>query len=90
MDAKMDLAISMAIARASMTVRKILPRRSGNLADNAFRVKETKDGWEIYIDDLIAPYANYPNVKKKLEAMMPIIINRFVQDIAAAVNGSVV
>ena len=65
MDAKMDLAISMAIARASMSVRKILPRRSGNLADKAFRVKETRDGWEIYIDDLIAPYANYPNVKKE-------------------------
>jgi len=45
-----------------------LPSDSGNMKNNAYKIKRTKTGWDIYIDDSVAPYAKWleenPNKKQ--------------------------
>ena len=89
MDAKLEMAVKMAVIRSKRTLKTLLPRDTGNLQDNAFIVRYTPGGLEIYIDELIAPYAKYPHIKRKIDAVWPIIVKRFAQDIATAINGQV-
>ena len=88
-DTKMQFAIQAAATRARASLKKLLPRQSGNLQDNSFKVRDTSDGVELYIDEMIAPYAKYPHVKKKIDAVWPIIVRRFAEDIAMAVHGRI-
>jgi len=80
-------------------VKAMLPRDTGNLQDNAFKVRIAEDGvYEIYIDYLIAPYAGPGPYKKKdgtmsapgnsrvyeiIEATWPLIKMRFEERMAA-------
>lgn len=40
-------------------LQKQLPYKTGNLAYNALKIKKTSKGYDIIIDQSIAPYASY-------------------------------
>jgi len=89
MDTRLEQAVQAAAIRSKSTIKNLLPRKTGNLQDNAFKIKYVRDGIELYIDETIAPYVKYPNVKRIIDEVWPIILNRFAQDIAVAINGRV-
>ena len=67
-----------AAEKAKNYVKPMLPKKTGNLRENALKVRLTQDGvYEIYIDYLVAPYAQYPNVDRIIQANWPIIRSRF-------------
>jgi hypothetical protein len=74
-----DTAIDkFAAEKAKNYVKPMLPIKTGNLRNNALKVRLTQDGiYEIYIDYLVAPYAQYPNVDRIIQANWPIIRTRF-------------
>jgi hypothetical protein len=72
--------------KAKNFVKPMLPIKTGNLRNNALKVRKNGDTWEIYIDSLIAPYVDYPNVKKIIDANWPIIRQRFEENIRATIG----
>ena len=51
--------IQNAIIRANETIRRLAPKDTENLANNALRLTETSTGWQIEVDPAIAPYMVY-------------------------------
>jgi len=72
--------------KAKNFVKPMLPKKTGNLRENALKVRKDGDQWEIYIDSLIAPYVEYPNVKKIIDANWPLIRQRFEDNIKATIG----
>lgn len=57
---QIELAIKDAVAMARM----LIPIDTGNLRYSSFKINhKSKNIWEIYIDDKVAPYAPYVNEK---------------------------
>jgi len=48
-----------AVAEATAKIRLMLPRDTGNLADRALTLTKTTNGYNLAIDDAIAPYVKY-------------------------------
>lgn len=56
--------IELAILDAVATARMLIPIDTGNLRYNSFKVnRKSRNTWEVYIDDSIAPYAVDVNEK---------------------------
>lgn len=57
---QVELAIKDTIAFA----RYLIPKDTGNLRYNSFKIKhKSKNTWVVYIDEKVAPYAPYVNEK---------------------------
>jgi hypothetical protein len=67
-----------AALKAKNYVKPMLPKKTGNLRNNALKVRQNEQGeWEVYIDSIVAPYVQYPNVKRIIDANWPLIRQRF-------------
>jgi len=75
-----------AAEKAKNYVKPMLPKKTGNLRENALKIRKVNDVWEVYIDSVIAPYIEYPNVKKIIDANWPIIRQRFENNIKATIG----
>jgi hypothetical protein len=76
-----------AAEKARNYVAPMLPKKTGNLRENALKVRKTKDDkYEVYIDYLVAPYAQYPNVNKIIKANWPLIEMRFQENLYATIS----
>lgn len=62
---------------ARRNVADMLPEKTGNLKHNAFKYTIQDDKYDVFIDYSIAPYAQYPNVKKIIDANWPMIKKRY-------------
>lgn len=59
-----------AAINALSRVKHLLPRKSGNLQDNALRIVDSGNGeYTVFIDDIIAPYVQYPSLKQKIDGI---------------------
>jgi hypothetical protein len=67
---------------ARKNVARMLPKKTGNLRDNAFKYNKVKNNYKLYIDYKVAPYAQYPNVKKIIDSNWSSINKRFQDQIA--------
>jgi hypothetical protein len=70
-------------------LRLLLPIKTGNLRNNSFRMVKTAEGFDLFLDEMIAPYIKYPNLQKKLDVIWPQLVEQFTLELAAALNGSV-
>jgi len=86
-------ALAAAIQREAYAIMKevkvLLPIKTGNLRNNSLRLVETSEGFEIYLDDIIAPYIEYPNLKAKLDVIWPDLVNKFTTLLAASIGGTI-
>jgi hypothetical protein len=82
-DARVKQAFQLYAAKSAQNfVRPMLPRKTGNLQDNAFKLVmgESPSGLPSYgitIDLSIAPYAQYPNVKRIIDSQWPSMQTKF-------------
>jgi len=62
-------------------VKRMLPRKTGNLQDNALKVfmNPGSGGPGLTIDYSVAPYAQYPNVKRIIDRQWPSMTALFYQ-----------
>jgi len=67
-------------------VRRFLPIKTGKLRFEAFTLRETSEGYEVYLDQLIAPYIKYPNLKAKLDVIWPALVESFAQRLAVRLD----
>jgi hypothetical protein len=70
-------------------LRVLLPIKTGNLRNNSFRMVKTSEGFDLYLDEMIAPYIKYPNLKKKLDVIWPQLVEQFTLQLAAATNATI-
>ena len=47
--------------------RHWLPRKTGKLQNSAYKLEKTSNGYKIYIDESISPYAQYLDDKPKIK-----------------------
>jgi hypothetical protein len=79
-----------AAINALSRVKHLLPRKSGNLQDNALRIVDRGNSeFEVMIDDIIAPYVNSPSVKEKIDNVWPQLVQQFAQELARELNGRI-
>jgi hypothetical protein len=93
MDA-LEAAIEREAAALVQELKYLLPIKTGNLRNNAFRLEKIPGGFQLFIDDVNdigvgAPYAKYPNLKKKLDKIWPVLVQKFVTLLAASIGGVV-
>lgn len=82
-----DAQAQFAAEKSRNFVKPMLPIKTGNLRNNALKVLRTEDGqYEIYIDTLIAPYVQYPNVKKIIDKVWPTLVARFQQQLETTIE----
>lgn len=56
--------VELAIKDAVSAARMLIPKDTGNLRFNSFKMRrEDRNTWVVYIDDEVAPYAVYVNEK---------------------------
>lgn len=73
--------------KAKNYVKPMLPIKTGNLRNNALKIRKNEmDEWEIYIDSMVAPYVQYPNVKRIVDQNWPLIRQRFEDNIKATIG----
>lgn len=46
-------------------VRPFLPIKTGNLRNNAYKIRRTSNGWSVIVDHRTAPYAEFLDSKEK-------------------------
>ena len=63
--------------------RKTLPYLTGNLSLNAYKLERTPNGYKIYIDLSIAPYAEYINQPGRVHEgfFEKLVVNQLMKDI---------
>lgn len=86
LEKKYLMDIDEAMNKAYAIVQKTLPYKTGNLSRNAFKLERTANGYKLYVDLKIAPYAKYidqPGYKtdgyweKAVQLFLNILIQQF-------------
>jgi len=76
-----------AAEKAKNYVKPMLPIKTGNLRNNAFKAFKGPDTrWDLTIDFSVAPYAQYPNVKRIIDANWAMIKQRFYDNMQATIG----
>jgi hypothetical protein len=89
---EMDILAAQIESEAAALIKELkylLPIKTGNLRNDAFKMVKTADGFELYLDEIIAPYVKHPNLKKKLNKIWPQLVQQFVVLLAATIGGTV-
>ena len=92
--------IELAIMDAVSTLRHFIPKDTGNMRYNAFKIEPLGDmKWKIFIDEKVAPYVVYVNEKwvspkwngktNPNEGFWQYIVKRLADMIATAINGKI-
>ncbi len=81
--------IEFAIYKEFSLMRVELPIRTGRLQYRAFKLEETADGWRLYIDLSISPYAVYLDDKGKTAGWWRMACDRLIQRLKIDLQGIV-
>jgi len=75
-----DMSTRQRASASKNRLKPMLPIKTGNLRENAFKVRPTpgeESNWGVYIDEAVAPYVKYPNVKRIIDQQWPLIRAKF-------------